>query len=110
MITLALAALILRNQNHQYRQKAAAERESAPQDALPVRRHLRCVDGHGGRHSIFAPHDDGLVIKFIHAAPAGECQQWIIIRIPYENPFQAVMVRVSQYCPQRVKARLAEVF
>ena len=109
IVPLVLAALALGNQDHQDRQQAAAEGQGPPQHALPMRRHLRGVHWRGRGHTVFAPHNDGVVIQFVHAPPAGKLQQRIVIRVAYENPFQAVTVRVLQHGPQCIEPRLAEI-
>src|ERR1035438_6578765 len=71
----ATMPLLFRNQHNDNRKNAAEQRESAPQEALPTRRNLRCVDRHGRGYIFFTPDGDCLVFKLIYLAPPTKGQE-----------------------------------
>ena len=85
-----------------------------PKGSVPHIRPCQCggiygeFTGTAGGIAVLAPDGDGVVFQGVHAAPAGEGQQRIVIGVPHHHPFQSVMVGVSQHGAQRVQAVLPE--
>src|SRR6185437_14999141 len=106
----ALQRATLRNQQHQQCENTAAEGEDPPHQPLPVWRNLGRVERSCGRHPVFAPDDDGVVIEIVDRPPSGKGQQRIVIVVLYKHPLQSIVIRVLQHGAQSIDAVLAKEF